>query len=232
MYSSIAEILSSSTNLSPILSQCQGYSKMLRRVTGRKKKVYLPQYRLLLIQRILWEKKNLFFSYFFFINCLKKNPHMFLSWKLNQLGYLILYPYWILSSTCIKAEMVICYFTYLWILYASGAKGNTFLNQSAHTVLPVHPLSWVLSILHWNHAYLFQTENISYFLYILIHRFLNYTERQPLLSNKYQWSTKLTAPGSSFKEMNLITSAAAKMNDPIKNYWLLQILLYFKKRQG
>ena len=27
--------------------------------------------------------------------------------------------------------MVICYFTYLWILYDSGAKGNTFLNQSS-----------------------------------------------------------------------------------------------------
>ena len=80
--------------------------------------------------------------------------------------------------------------------------------------------------------YLFQTENISYFLYILIHRFLSYTKRQPLLSNKYQWSTKLTAPGSSFKEINLIMSAATEMNVPFKNYWLLQLLLYFKKIQG
>lgn len=175
------------------------------------------------------KKRIYFFHVSFLLTALKKNPHIFLSWKLNQLGYPILYPYWILSSTCIKAEMVICYFTYLWILYVSGAKGNTFLNQSAHTVPPVHPLSWVFSILHWNHSYLFQNENISYFLYILIHRFLSYTERQTLLSNKYQWSTKLTAPGSSFQEINLIMSAAAKMNDPFKNYWLLQIQLYFKK---
>ena len=104
MYSSIAEILSSSTNLSPVLSQCQGYSKMLRRVTGRKKKRVSTTIQTVINSKNSMRKKEYFFPVSFLLTVLKKNPHIFLSWKLNQLGYLILYPYWILSSTSLKLK--------------------------------------------------------------------------------------------------------------------------------
>ena len=143
-----------------------------------KKKVYLPWYRLLLVQRKS-RKKDLFFSWFF---CLQPQrlPRIVSSWKLNKPASLFtLYPYWILSSPCIKDKMAMCYFTYPQSLYAFGAKEKTFLYQRIHMIPPCHPLSWTLSILHWNHSYLFQIENVSYFLYILFHSLLSYTEKLP-----------------------------------------------------
>ena len=189
-------------------SHHQGYSKCSVRITGEKEKVHLPYIQTVNNWKEFLKKKRLTawntLTYSYLENwtslvihfCIHIEAYHFLALKLKSVYVISLtYSFYMLleprkTHPCTRGHA----FFPLFILCRGPYQ---FFTEITHTcsklTVPV----------------IFCT---SYFI-----GFPVIQKDSHLLSHKYQWLTKLTVPGSSFKVGNeLITSAAAQKNDPRK----------------